>query len=109
MSMDDGYQNEDSWVPDVALESLIAERTIMYPGETNVTSAKRIIDHNLPLVTHMMVHLAVHSKSERTRLESGKYLIDRALGRVGAELADADAGPIADFISQVTEFANGGK
>lgn len=100
----------DGWVPDAALENLVAERTL-HPGETNPKTTKRILDENAPLVVQSIVNLALRSKSERTRLDAGKYVLDRVLGRVGDGQIDEDDDPLRNFFQDVSveNFINAGK
>lgn len=88
------------WVPDDALEGMIMERTF-HPDESNPKTVKRLMDENAPVVAMSIIHLALHSNSERTRLDAGRYIMDRILGRVGEELLPTEDSPIDKFVSEV--------
>lgn len=104
MSMnEDGSEDTVSgreWLPDDALEGMIMEKSF-HPGESNPKTAKRLMDENAPVIAMSMIHLAIHSRSERTRLDAGRYIMDRILGRVGEELMPTEDSPIDKFISDV--------
>lgn len=91
------------WDANDALDSFVTERTLNQ-DETIREYSRRVIRENMPLVTKSMVHLALHSKSERTRLDAGKYLMDRDLGKVGDNPGDIN--PLENFLAEITEFAN---
>lgn len=91
----------DGWVPDSALENLVAERSV-HPGETNVKTTKRLIEENAPLVVQSIIRLAMCSKSERTRLDAGKYVLDRALGRIEPARYDEEDDILKRFFDGVT-------
>lgn len=91
---------ERPWIPDEALEACRMERS-HFPEEDNRKASKRLIQENLPVVIQSMVHLAVHSTSERIRLDAGKYLTDRGLGRASEEATHAEDSPITSFLSDV--------
>lgn len=93
----------DGWVPDAALANLVQEREL-YPLESNPQTTKRHLDENSPLVVQSIVRLALHSRSERTRLDAGKYVLDRVLGRIGDEKLDGTESPITKLIEEITEF-----
>ena len=88
------------WIADDALECMITEKSF-HPGETNPKTAKRLMDENAPVVAMSLIHLAIHSKSERTRLDAGRYIMDRILGRVGEELLPTEDSPIDQFVHSV--------
>lgn len=92
--------SSDEWVPDDALENMIMEREY-HPGETAPKTSKRLMEENAPVVAQSMIHLALHSQNERTRLDAGKYILDRVMGRVGEEILPKEDSPIEQFISEV--------
>ena len=92
--------NGKDWIPDEALEAMIMERTF-HPDEGNKKTSRRLIEENGPIVTQAMIYLAIHSQSERIRLDAGKYLIDRDLGRVSEETMAEEDSPVTDLISSV--------
>jgi len=50
-----------------------------------------------------MIHLAIHSSSERIRFDAGRYLMDRAMGRVGEESITPESTPISEFLESVLQ------
>lgn len=98
-----GTLDNPDWDANDALDSFVTERTLNQ-DETIREYSRRVIRENMPLVTKSMVHLALHSKSERTRLDAGKYLMDRDLGKVGDNPGDIN--PLENFLAEITEFAN---
>lgn len=108
---DEGLPKGKAWVPDEALEGMIMEREY-HPEESNPKTTKRLMDENAPVVAMSLIHLALHSGSERTRLDAGKYIMDRVLGRVGEELIPTEDSPIEKFVSEVMsdiEAVTGGR
>lgn len=97
--------DDEGWVPDDALLALIMEKE-RFPGETNSKTATRLLDENAPIVAQSMIRLAIHSKSERTRLDAGKYVLDRILGPVSSPALASEDSPITQLINEITEFAN---
>src|SRR5882757_1757501 len=108
--MSDDYNGKDSdnqkpgkeWIPDEALESMVMERSL-HEGENNVKTSRRLVDENLPIVAQSMIHLAIHSSSERIRFDAGRYLMDRAMGRVGEESVTPESTPISEFLESVLQ------
>jgi len=95
-------ESDSSWVPDDALNALIAERTI-HTEEDNEQIARRLLRENVGAAILGIVHTAIHGTNERTRLDAQKYITERVLGRVGDDAYGA-TNPVADFISEVTGF-----
>ena len=90
------------WIPDEALESMIMERSL-HSGENNTAQARRLVDENIPIVAQSIIHLAIHSSSERIRFDAGRYLMDRAMGRVGEESVTPESTPISEFLESVLQ------
>ncbi len=88
------------WIPDEALESMVMERSV-HRNETNKKTATRLVEENAPLVAQSMIHLAIYSQSERIRLDAGKYLLDRTLGRIGEAPVAEESSPIRELIESV--------
>jgi hypothetical protein len=59
-----------------------------------------------------LIHLATHGTNENTRLNAGKYVVDRVLGRIGDEVTGS-ASPLekllGDFHKELEQHANEGK
>ncbi len=64
------------------LDAVVMERTVN-PVEKPEQTAHRLIVENAPRVALGIVRLANGAASERVRLDASKYVIDRALGRIG--------------------------
>jgi len=93
------------WVPDAAMNALLAEREI-HPDETPEQTARRLLIENLGPVTLGLIHTALHGSTERTRLDAQKYVMERVLGRVGDDaFGDVDS-PIERFLAGVEDIAN---
>lgn len=99
---DEDFEEKEQWVPDAAIQSMIMEKQI-HTGETNSKTAQRLIDENSPVVAMSIIHLAIHSRSERTRLDAGRYVIDRVLGRVGEAKEEDEDTPATLFAKSVMQ------
>lgn len=93
-------ENGKPWIADEALEAMIMEREY-HPKEDNAQTSRRIVNENAPVVVQSLIHLAIHSSSERIRLDAGKYLTDRVLGKVGEESSPSEDSPIVEFLKDV--------
>jgi len=93
----------DGFIPEHALDALVDERSL-HPEETNEQTARRLLKENAPIVAQSLLRLAIYSKSERTRLDAGKYVMDRVLGKIGDDLNTGSDSPIDGFLNEVTEF-----
>lgn len=69
---------EGIWDSAEAIESLKMERSV-HPEETNETLTKRILEQAAPMAAQSIVHLALHSTNDNTRLNAAKYVTDRLL------------------------------
>ena len=88
--------DDDEWVPAEALKSLQTER-IVHSDETELQLSRRLMRENLPLITAGMIHTALHSQSERLRLDAQKYVMDRVLGKVGDDAFEGTVSPIDEL------------
>ena len=71
---------EDSiWDSDEAFESLKMERTV-HPEESYEQMTKRIVEQAGPAAAQAIVHLALHSANDNTRLNAAKYITDKFYG-----------------------------
>lgn len=93
----------DGWVPEEALANMVEDRSIN-PLQSEEGATKSVFKKNAHIVAQSIVNMAIYSKSERTRLDAGKYVIDRVLGRVGDPILVDDDSPISRFINDVTGF-----
>lgn len=99
---DENQRPGKEWIPDDALESMIMERSL-HSGENNVKTSRRLIDENIPIVTQAMLHLAIHSASERIRFDASRYLMDRSLGRASEESVAPESTPVSEFLESVLQ------
>lgn len=95
------------WIPDEALNALVQERAV-HPEESPEQMARRLILENLGQVTLGVIHTALWGSNERTRLDAQKYLMERALGRVGDDAFGDVQSPIEKFLTGVEFLANNG-
>jgi len=98
--MSEGPSESSSWLPDEALNAMIMERSV-HRGEDNKGLSRRLLDENTPVATQSMIWLAIHSQSERIRLDASKYLIDRSLGRIGEEQTASEDSETTKFLESV--------
>lgn len=93
----------DTWQPSDIEGILITERTIN-PQESNEEMARRLINEGVTTAVLGVLHIARHSQNERVRLDAQKYIVERALGRVGDDAFVEN--PMNKFIKDVTQFVD---
>lgn len=86
-------EQERDWVPEEAIAALRMERTVMDPLGSYEDQARQLFRENAPNAAASIVHLAVHSINERTRLSAAQYVVDRILGKVGDDTFGAEKNP----------------
>jgi hypothetical protein len=69
------------WDPEEAMQALQMEQAVN-AHEDEVELTTRIFKENLPIAAQSVVHMAVHSTSERIRLDAARYVVERNLGKV---------------------------
>lgn len=72
--------DDATWVSDEEIKALADEREIF--GTDLEQQAEEILKQNLPAIVQSVVKLARSAQSETVRLNAGKYVIDRNLGRI---------------------------
>jgi len=96
------HTEDDTWVSDEEIKALAEERVIM--GTDLEQQAEEILKQNLPAIVQSVVKLARSAQSETVRLNAGKYVIDRNLGRISdpePEGEDALKQFLGDVVSEV--------
>lgn len=78
---DDDYEDE-KWVPDEALASLTME-SHLHPEESSTERANRLIVENVDVAAAAVIHIARNDPNPRLRLDAGKYIMERVLGKAG--------------------------
>jgi hypothetical protein len=110
---------DDEWDPDALAEGLQMDRNAFYgnssgynaaaPGEVakggnpDEMHAKDILRQSLPMVASSVVHLAVHSTSERTRLDAAKIVFDRTFGPVNQTNSTSVEDPLDEMLKQLSK------
>lgn len=62
------------WMPDEALEALSLERSVQ-PSLSGPQLAQRLIDENVAQAAISVIHLALHSSNENTRLRACQEIL----------------------------------
>jgi hypothetical protein len=85
---------EIPWVPDEVLDRINAEaqasrtqHAAVRTSQSDAELVRRQFIENAPLAAASIVHLAIHSPSEKVRLDASKYVVERTIGKVGEETA----------------------
>jgi hypothetical protein len=97
-----GIGDDKPWVTDEAIDAMVMERTVS-PSESEEALSKRIMRESLPVLTTNLIHLAVHSGSETTRLRASTYLLDRVLGKPGQDAAGAVSDPLTELLEEMAK------
>lgn len=97
-------ENDDSWIADEALASLVTEREV-HPDETEEQMTRRLFRENAANAALAIIHTAVHGTNERTRLDASKYVVERVLGKVGDDAYDAEKSPLEALMEGVLKSA----
>lgn len=93
------------WDSDEALESLKMERSIR-TEETNEQLTRRILEENGPAAAMSIVHIALHSQNDNTRLNAAKYIVDHITGEDTNAARQSWEDLVGDVVSQAEIFAN---
>jgi hypothetical protein len=104
MARDYHPADDPDWLPASAIEALNQERTII-TGETQEQTARRLMRENAPGATLAIVHIALYGANERLRLDAGKYILDRVLGRPGDDLGEGADSPLETALRRMQEAA----
>jgi len=89
-----------TWNADDALDFLVMERAVN-PSESVEEMSRRLFHENLPTAVASIVHVAIHSPNEKTRLEASKYVVERVLGKIGTETLDEGKSPWEELLANV--------
>jgi hypothetical protein len=97
----------EEWNSDQTLENLKMERSVR-PEETNEQMTRRLLEEAAPAAAQSIIHLALHSPNDNTRLNAAKYVTDSLLE------SDSSGGKakweelIGTAVSEVEVYANQG-
>jgi hypothetical protein len=97
------YEDE-KWVPDEALEAMTLEAALR-ENESSIERAKRLLQENVDVAAASTIWLARSSTNERIRLEAGKYIMERVLGRAGDAPATGSLDDLFDKLDKMNEMA----
>lgn len=86
-------------------ESATMEKRVFSDDRTPIQLAQKILDDASVAAAQSIVNIATKDPNSSTRLRAATYLIDRTLGKVGADRTQAN--PWDDLFSEVaTEVKN---
>ena len=71
-------ENEALWDSDEAIESLKMERAL-HTDETNENLTRRLLEEAAPSAAQSIIHMALHSANDNTRLRAATYITDKLL------------------------------
>jgi hypothetical protein len=94
--------DDERWVPDEALASLSLEQEYD-PEETHVERAKRLLTENVDVAAASMIWMARNSQTERIRLEAGREILARVLGRAGDAPATGTLDDLFNALDKMNE------
>ena len=99
-----GAPEDSVWDSDDAFESLKMERSVQ-GDEKPDEMAMRILKEAAPMAAASIVHIALHSGNDNTRLAAGRYIVDiaREVDATGVEGWEA---MVADVVSSAELMAN---
>lgn len=96
------------WDSDDAISALKMERTV-HPDESSEQMTRRMLEEAAPLAAQSIIHLALHSGNDNTRLNASKYITDTVLDpAANGTNKQVWEDMIGDVVSQAEIFANGG-
>jgi len=70
-----GGPEQSLWDSDDALSSLKMERTVQ-GDETPTDQTKRMLEEAGPMAAASIIHVALHSANDNTRLSAARYIVD---------------------------------
>lgn len=96
----------DGWDPTPdQLRALAMERDLQ-PSESYPETAQRLFDESSPLAAQEIIRLATNRMAnERVRLDAAKYVVERALGKLGNDTKPAAGNPWDDVIGVMAKDA----
>jgi hypothetical protein len=85
------------WDPDPEdIKALALERSVR-PSESNPETAQRLFEESAPMAATEIIRLATNRQAnERVRLDAAKYVVERALGKLGENVKPAQQNPWDD-------------
>jgi hypothetical protein len=86
---DGNHANLKVWDPNAALEDLAGMPEYRSSDFKSYDVVKKLADVNAPGAMQSIVHLAMNSPNDATRLKAAQYVVDRACGRI-ADLPQPD-------------------
>jgi hypothetical protein len=94
---------DDTWVPEDALEALSMEKQLR-PAESNEELAERIFDENLPVAAQAICWLARNSGNAVVRERAARYVVERKMGKVTdpSQIKRGAGDPLLDFVKNVS-------
>jgi hypothetical protein len=97
---------DDDWDPTPEqLRALALERDL-HPSESHPETAQRLFEESSPLAAQEIIRLATNRMSnERVRLDAAKYVVERALGRLGDQKAPTNGNPWDEVIGVMAKNA----
>jgi hypothetical protein len=104
MTRDYHPADDPDWLPQSAIDALNTERSVI-TGETQEQTARRLLRENAPGATLAIIHIALYGSNERLRLDAGKYVLDRVLGRPGDDVGEGSKSPLEAALERMQEAA----
>jgi hypothetical protein len=108
---DAGFRGTGSPVPlspeeEARLDSALALEKAHGGDESEEALTFRLFRENAPRVAMSVINVALKGSSERLRLDAGKYVLDRVLGKIGDERVRPDS-PLDALVRQMQIDAEG--
>jgi hypothetical protein len=107
---------EDEWVSQEALEAMVTARPT--PGGVGISSSElnaytqKIFEEAAPQAAMQIVSLSHSAGAEKLRLDASKYIVDRAIGRVGEQKTSPEENAwdkiFKEAVTDMEEHANHG-
>jgi len=73
---------------------------VTHVEESEEALTQRLFRENSARVAMSLVDIAIRGSSERLRLDAGKYIVDRVLGKIGDDTHRADS-PLEAMLRQM--------
>lgn len=95
-----------TWDTDEALENLKMERSVN-ADLNNAQLTARLLAEAAPTAAMSIIHLAMHSSNDNTRLNAAKYITDRMIEGSTTVGEDGWESLVGEVVSNAELFANG--
>jgi hypothetical protein len=102
-----GEPSGSIWDNDDAIEAIKMERAVN-PDETNEDMAKRLFQESIAPVAQSMIHIALHSQNDNTRLNAGKFITEFVLGEKASGAKAKWEELVGEAVSEAELHANQG-